>query len=382
MKEKVIAIFDVGKTNKKLLLFDYRLNLVMEQETRVAEIVDDDGFECHDIEKVEKWIRESILKLVHSEKYELTAINFATYGATIVYLDAQGKRIGPVYNYLRPIDEKIPERLYRRYGGQDEFCRRTASPALGMLNSGIQILWLKTEKPEVYDKVLESVADEMCMRPGLALRVHTGPGVLDGRRRGAEAAVGVDGQNGDAAGSVIGREDAFSFGIHREMTRLAAAGGVPVNQGEFTSLGINCERAHRAISFVLRLGRLPNGVEVAFIWMQGEKTGIPDVSGQFRRGQPARRRVESGNIDALALRAGVGAEKDELLPGPRRRQPEQKQRTGKAIVSHASKKHEPRRKASRSHGLRASGSARYDFTTFPLPPAKVRRYIPANGKPH
>ena len=91
MKEKVIAIFDVGKTNKKLLLFDYRLNLVMEQETRVAEIVDDDGFECDDIEKVEKWIRESILKLVHSEKYELTAINFATYGATIVYLDAQGK---------------------------------------------------------------------------------------------------------------------------------------------------------------------------------------------------------------------------------------------------------------------------------------------------
>jgi len=153
MKEKVIAIFDVGKTNKKLLLFDYRLNLVIEQETRVAEIVDDDGFECDDIEKVEKWIRESILKLVHSEKYELTAINFATYGATIVYLDAQGKRIGPVYNYLRPIDEKIPERLYRRYGGQDEFCRRTASPALGMLNSGIQILWLKTEKPEVYDKV-------------------------------------------------------------------------------------------------------------------------------------------------------------------------------------------------------------------------------------
>lgn len=105
------------------------------------------------LKKVEKWIRESILKLVHSEKYELTAINFATYGATIVYLDAQGKRIGPVYNYLRPIDEKIPERLYRRYGGQDEFCRRTASPALGMLNSGIQILWLKTEKPEVYDKV-------------------------------------------------------------------------------------------------------------------------------------------------------------------------------------------------------------------------------------
>jgi sugar (pentulose or hexulose) kinase len=153
MKEKVIAVFDVGKTNKKLLLFDYNLKLVLEQEIRVPEKRDDDGFECDNIELIEKWIRESINKLVHSEKYDLTALNFATYGATIVYLDANGRRITPVYNYLKPIDEKIPERLYRSYGGQDEFCRRTASPALGMLNSGIQILWLKTAKPEVFSKV-------------------------------------------------------------------------------------------------------------------------------------------------------------------------------------------------------------------------------------
>jgi sugar (pentulose or hexulose) kinase len=153
MKEKVIAIFDVGKTNKKLLLFDYNFKLVLEQEIRIAEKIDDDGFECDNIEVIEKWVRESINKLVHSEKYDLTALNFATYGATIVYLDANGQRITPVYNYLKPIDEKIPERLYRRYGGQDEFCRRTASPALGMLNSGIQILWLRTDKPEVFSKV-------------------------------------------------------------------------------------------------------------------------------------------------------------------------------------------------------------------------------------
>lgn len=75
MKEKVIAIFDVGKTNKKLLLFDYNLKLVLEQEIRVAERLDDDGFECDDIELVEKWILESIQKLVHSDKYDLTALN-------------------------------------------------------------------------------------------------------------------------------------------------------------------------------------------------------------------------------------------------------------------------------------------------------------------
>ncbi len=35
MKEKVIAIFDIGKTNKKLLLFDYNLKLVFGRRDKV-----------------------------------------------------------------------------------------------------------------------------------------------------------------------------------------------------------------------------------------------------------------------------------------------------------------------------------------------------------
>lgn len=153
MKEKVIAVFDIGKTNKKLLLFDYNLRLVSENETRFPEQVDDDGFECDNIGAIEKWVRDSVTALARSDKYDLTALNFATYGATIGYLDEHGKRITPIYNYLKPVDEKLPEKLYKRYGGQDEFCRRTASPALGMLNSGMQIFWLKSEKPAVFSKV-------------------------------------------------------------------------------------------------------------------------------------------------------------------------------------------------------------------------------------
>ena len=153
MKEKVIGIFDVGKTNKKILLFDFNLKLILEEETRFEEELDDDGFECDNIERIEEWIKTNIVRFIRSDKYDLVAVNFATYGATLVYLDSDGNRLTPIYNYLKPIDDKIPERLYRRYGGQDEFCRRTASPALGMLNSGIQILWLKTLKPQIFSKV-------------------------------------------------------------------------------------------------------------------------------------------------------------------------------------------------------------------------------------
>ncbi len=153
MKEKVIAVFDIGKTNKKLIIFDYNLRQIMDEERRFTESVDDDGFECDNIEMIEEWLTDSIIRLLHSDRFDLTAINFATYGATIAYLGSDGKRITPVYNYLKPIDDLIPERIYRRYGGQDEFCRRTASPALGMLNSGMQIIWLKTTKPQVFSRV-------------------------------------------------------------------------------------------------------------------------------------------------------------------------------------------------------------------------------------
>jgi sugar (pentulose or hexulose) kinase len=153
MKEPVTAIFDIGKTNKKIVLFNEDFKIVSEIEQKFAEAKDDDGFACDDIDHIELWIKESLSSLANSDKFDLQAVNFTTYGATVVYLDDKGRRLTPVYNYLKPMDEKIPERLYRRYGGRDEFCRRTASPALGMLNSGLQVLWLKSEKPDVFAKV-------------------------------------------------------------------------------------------------------------------------------------------------------------------------------------------------------------------------------------
>jgi sugar (pentulose or hexulose) kinase len=151
--EKVIAIFDVGKTNKKMLLFNEQLKLVFQQETYLPTILDDDNFECDDLDQIVIWIKSSIEALIDESKYELVSINFSTYGASLVFLDKDGKRVTPLYNYLKPMPEGIVEPIYHNNGGRDEFCRCTASPSLGMLNSGMQILWLRKCKPDVYDRV-------------------------------------------------------------------------------------------------------------------------------------------------------------------------------------------------------------------------------------
>ncbi len=152
MKKDVIAVFDVGKTNKKLLLFDESLNIVFQDEKVFDEIKDDDGFECDDIEKLLKWIKDSLADIVAGDDYNIKALNFSTYGATIVYLDKDGNRAAPVYNYLKPMPEDTLKGFYEKYGGVEEFSRKTASPALDMLNSGLQIYWLKHKKPQYWEK--------------------------------------------------------------------------------------------------------------------------------------------------------------------------------------------------------------------------------------
>jgi sugar (pentulose or hexulose) kinase len=152
-KEKVIAVFDIGKTNKKILLFDSKLNVVFQSEEKFQTTRDEDGFECDDIELIVNWMRRTLEVLLSENRYEITAVNFSTYGASLAFLDKDGNRLSPIYNYLKEVPLSVQENLFESHGGKDEFCRKTASPALGvLLNSGIQILWLKKEHPELFKK--------------------------------------------------------------------------------------------------------------------------------------------------------------------------------------------------------------------------------------
>jgi len=150
MKPEVVLIFDIGKTNKKILLFDRGLKVIHEEETLFEEIADDDGFKGDDIEKLEQWMLDACTRFLKDDRFVLRGINVTTYGASLMYLDAAGRRLTPVYNYLKPMPGGVVEPLYAAHGGKDEFCRNTASPALGMLNSGFQALWLKMVKPEIF----------------------------------------------------------------------------------------------------------------------------------------------------------------------------------------------------------------------------------------
>ena len=148
----VIAVVDIGKTNKKVLLFNKEFEVVFRNSIKFNEILDEDGDPCDDIASIETWIQDEIKKIQQQGKYCIKAINFSTHGASLIYLDKNGERITPLYNYLKPLNIEAYSELYEAYGSKEEFSRKTASPAYGMLNTGLQILKLQKEKPDFWSK--------------------------------------------------------------------------------------------------------------------------------------------------------------------------------------------------------------------------------------
>lgn len=154
---KATLIFDIGKTNKKLFLFDEAFQQIHKEYIRIDEIQDEDGYPADDLNAITQWIRDRFDKYMRDKQLEIEAVNFSTYGASFVHLDRYGKPLTPLYNYTKPMPDNVLRPFYARYGTETEFALATASPASGMLNSGFQLYWLKQAKPEVYSRIRYSL---------------------------------------------------------------------------------------------------------------------------------------------------------------------------------------------------------------------------------
>ncbi len=153
----VTLIFDVGKTNKKLFLFDEQYNIVFEESLQIDEIKDGDGFPCEDLTTLSNWLKQRFKSVYSDTNYDVQAINFSAYGASLVHLDETDKPLSPLYNYLKPYPEHLAKQFYDTYGGENVMAKQTASPVLGSLNSGLQLYRLKYEQPLIFSRIQYSL---------------------------------------------------------------------------------------------------------------------------------------------------------------------------------------------------------------------------------
>ena len=153
----VTAVFDIGKTNKKFFLFDSNFKEVHREYSRFEQIKDDDGYPCENLKDLSHWIRKVFENILKGEQFNVKAINFSTYGASLVHLDENGEPQTPLFDYNKPIDKNIESLFLKRYGPEQDLIKTTGTPLSGMLNSGLQLFWLKNTKPEIFKKIKYSL---------------------------------------------------------------------------------------------------------------------------------------------------------------------------------------------------------------------------------
>lgn len=148
MGEKLIAVFDVGKTNKKFTVYDSSLVAVHSETVRIGEI-EVGGVTCDDADSLVAWVKAKLAEW-HSK---LSAVAVSTHGATLALTDSEGRLVMPIVSYNHEVGSEVKQAFFEEFGSPEELYERTGTPPLGqLLNAGIQLFWIRKEYPERYAK--------------------------------------------------------------------------------------------------------------------------------------------------------------------------------------------------------------------------------------
>ena len=122
----VIAIFDVGKTNKKLFLFDSQYKIVYEKSAKFPETVDEDGDECDNLESLRNNIFDSLkeVKVLYKPQIYPFNPNFIT--------DYKGHKLGMS---VTEIDRLLAFRKTNKYVNTPEDFQKVTKISDSLLNT-------------------------------------------------------------------------------------------------------------------------------------------------------------------------------------------------------------------------------------------------------
>jgi sugar (pentulose or hexulose) kinase len=155
-RKPVIVIFDIGKTNKKCMVYDADYEVVYSAFFDTPNVQDPEGFPTEDLEALKSAMDAQLRIVLGDASLDLRAINFTTYGATIVNTDAEGKIVHPLWDYLRPYDAGVMASFERDHGHNGDVYAQTASPSLGNLNTGLQLYLLKYTDSNTFSRIAQS----------------------------------------------------------------------------------------------------------------------------------------------------------------------------------------------------------------------------------
>ena len=160
-----VIVLDIGKTNKKLFVYDDRLRCLNPDEpAAVLPQVERDGVLTDDMASIFDWMLTALGRAARQFK-QVRCISISTHGATIALLGRSKNRVCkgdgglvfPIVSYEQGIDDEEDEGFYRDLRlTPRQMQARTGTPRLGwLLNHGKQVYWLQRRFPERFARVTD-----------------------------------------------------------------------------------------------------------------------------------------------------------------------------------------------------------------------------------
>lgn len=141
-----IAVIDIGMTNKKVSVFDDRLNL-LEAAHRTFPPVRVDGIETHDLAGMEEWFLEELSR--YADRFPVKAVAVTAHGATAVCVDEQGEPCVPCVYYTHEPGPGFHREFFERFGDPLDLQRRTGTAEFkALINLGKGLYFVKQRFPE------------------------------------------------------------------------------------------------------------------------------------------------------------------------------------------------------------------------------------------
>ncbi len=143
----MIIVLDIGKTNKKVLLFSNDLKIVDIRKKNFNEVEQKDGIRIEQTEAVEEWFFQQITDF--AKHNTIDAISITTHSTNVVCLDKDDKLSIPTIAYTNEAGEDIDKLYFERFGSFEELQKETATAAIGsMINTARILHFAKIKYPE------------------------------------------------------------------------------------------------------------------------------------------------------------------------------------------------------------------------------------------
>jgi L-fuculokinase len=153
---KSVAVFDVGKTNKKLLIFNNRLDLI-DTAYHTFDEYEKDGVQIEAVEETAAWLIASLHDM--ASKHDIGAVSVTAHGAAFACLNSSGKLALPVLSYTTDPGPEFHARFSAELGDPITLQKQTKTPdmiALGCMAKGIR--FAREHWPEAFKAVTAIVA--------------------------------------------------------------------------------------------------------------------------------------------------------------------------------------------------------------------------------